>query len=105
MIQNQHHQELGYDDHLVQQASVIASFLDVQKCPLTRNARIILQERMSKIYDFENRMAKEDITFGEWLSCMELVLRLLRSLAFANLVKSEVHTSRPPPRAAVARAH
>lgn len=85
-------------------ASLIASFRDVQKCPLTRNARIIWQERMSKIYDFENRLAKEDITFGEWLSCMELALRLLRSLAFANLVKSEVQTSRPPPRA-VARAN
>ena len=84
--------------------SVIKCLFDVTKCKLSRNSRIILQERMSKIYDFVENKVVQDVRFGAWLSCMELTLRLLRSMAFANVVKSEV-TSRPPLRAAVARAY
>ncbi|CAK9076679.1 Ribulose bisphosphate carboxylase [Durusdinium trenchii] len=84
--------------------SLVARFTDVQKCPLSRNSRIVLQEHLSKIYDFDTSTPKET-TFGRWLSCMTLILRLLRSLTFGNLVKSEAQLSRPPPRAAVALSH
>ncbi|CAJ1396654.1 unnamed protein product [Effrenium voratum] len=82
-------------------AGVVAKFQDVQTCPLARNARIVLQEHLSKVYNFDLRAPKE-VLFGQWLGCMELLLRMLRSLAMANVVKPE-GLSKPPPRAALAR--
>lgn len=58
----------------------------VTNSALWKNLVVILQERMHKIYDFDLRVPKGD-RFGEWLQCMEQLLRMLRSFPTANLVK------------------
>ena len=60
--------------------------LSVPNCPLWQNLVVLLQEHLSSIYDFDLRRPKHQ-PFGRWLRCMEIVLRMLRSLPSANLVR------------------
>ena len=57
------------------------------ECPLWPNLNVLLREHLSKIYDFQTLSVKE-VRFGQWLHCTETLLRMLRSLAFANLAKA-----------------
>ncbi|CAE7367088.1 unnamed protein product, partial [Symbiodinium natans] len=69
-------------------AAIAQRFLDVTHCPLSRNARIVLQEHLGKIYNFEAKRAKE-ISLGRWLNFADLIIRMLRTTAMAHVVKSE----------------
>lgn len=60
--------------------------LSVPNCPLWQNLVLLLQEHLSSIYDFDLRRPKH-LPFGRWLRSMEIVLRMLRSLPWANLVR------------------
>ena len=57
------------------------------ECPLWPNIHALLREHLSKIYDFGTLSPKE-VRFGQWLHCTEVLLRMLRSLACANLAKA-----------------
>ena len=59
--------------------------LSVPNSPLWQNLLLLLQEHLSRIYDFDLRRPKP-LPFGRWLRSMEIVLRMLRSLPSANLV-------------------
>ncbi|CAE8633210.1 unnamed protein product, partial [Polarella glacialis] len=78
----------------VASASLVRRFMDGQNCQLVRSARIVLHDHLTQVFDFGTRTPKE-LSFGVWLSAMSKILRLLRSTAVANLVKTEA-SSRPP---------
>ena len=85
-------------------ATIAARFMDVALYPMSRNARVVLQEHLQKIFSFETKAAKE-VSLGRWLDVVDIVIRMLRTTAMVYVVKSDAQTSRQPPRAAaVARA-
>ncbi|CAE7815389.1 unnamed protein product [Symbiodinium necroappetens] len=69
-------------------ATIAARFMDVGHCPLSRNARVVLQEHVGKIFSFEKKVAKE-IALGRWLDVVDLLIRMLRTTAMAHVVKSD----------------
>lgn len=74
---------------------VVTHFNDVRRCQLLKNARIVLKERLSLLYSFEANTPKET-SLGRWLEDMYRLLRMLRGSTVANVVKTEVHSTRPP---------
>jgi len=85
--------------------SIVRHFLEVQQYKLAGHARAALQEQLGHVFDFGPGTAIEEdvkaVTFGSWLSTMSVVLRMLRSTAAANVVRTEAHGPRPPSSAAV----
>ncbi|CAE7323918.1 unnamed protein product, partial [Symbiodinium pilosum] len=72
----------------ISSATVAQRFLDVTHCPLARNARIVMQEHLGKIYNFDSKKPK-DISLGCWLVATDMILRILRTSAMSHVVKSD----------------
>lgn len=69
---------------IVATGNIIARFNNVDVCPIERGARAVLGERLSEIYDFNQRVPVE-VSLGQWLKTTGLILRMLRSTAVAHI--------------------
>eukprot|EP00927_Polykrikos_kofoidii_P081658 TRINITY_DN7926_c0_g2_i1.p1 TRINITY_DN7926_c0_g2~~TRINITY_DN7926_c0_g2_i1.p1 ORF type:complete len:708 (-),score=122.35 TRINITY_DN7926_c0_g2_i1:425-2548(-) len=68
-------------------AAIIARFEDTETCPLDTMARNVLQDCLMDVYDFTTKSVRL-VSLGQWLQCIGVLLRMLKSSAVAVITPS-----------------
>jgi len=78
---------------MVASGAIVARFNNSDSCPLDKNARAVLNERLDEIYDFKFSSVRE-VPLGQWLKSIAVLLRMLRSSAVALITPSALGNQR-----------